>query len=73
MGVRTKEQLLSLIQEHQSQIRNLDVRRLGLFGSFVHQQQTLFMKLKVHYARRGERHFGRSQISARPQRAVKGC
>jgi len=50
MSVQTKEQVLSLIQEHQSQIRNLGVRRLGLFGSFVHRQQTLFMKLKVHHA-----------------------
>jgi Uncharacterized conserved protein len=39
MGVQTKEQILSLIQEHQSQIRNLGVRRLGLFGSFVRRQQ----------------------------------
>ncbi|MCL6540706.1 MAG: nucleotidyltransferase family protein [Roseiflexus sp.] len=39
MGGQTKEQILSLIQEHQSQIRNLGVRRLGLFGSFVRRQQ----------------------------------
>ncbi|MCL6541646.1 MAG: nucleotidyltransferase domain-containing protein [Roseiflexus sp.] len=30
---------VSLIREHQSQIRNLGVRRLGLFGSFVRRQQ----------------------------------
>jgi len=39
MRVQTKEHILSLIQEHQSQIRNLGIRRLGLFGSFVRQQQ----------------------------------
>jgi len=39
MSVQTKEHILSLIQEHQSQIRNLGIRRLGLFGSFVRRQQ----------------------------------
>jgi len=39
MTVQTKENILSLIQEYQSQIRNLGVRRLGVFGSFVREQQ----------------------------------
>ncbi|MEW6573659.1 MAG: nucleotidyltransferase family protein [Bacillota bacterium] len=39
MIVQTKEHVLSLIQERQSQIRNLGVRRIGLFGSFVRGQQ----------------------------------
>lgn len=39
MPVRTKEGVLILIQAHQHQIRSLGVRRLGLFGSFVRQQQ----------------------------------
>jgi predicted nucleotidyltransferase len=39
MAVQTKEQILALIQKHQSQIRKLGVRRLGLFGSFVRRQQ----------------------------------
>ena len=39
MAVQTKEHVLSLIQEHQSQIRELGVRKLGLFGSFVRRQQ----------------------------------
>lgn len=39
MTVQTKEHILSLIQEHQSQIRHWGVRRLGLFGSFVRGQQ----------------------------------
>jgi predicted nucleotidyltransferase len=39
MSVQTKEHILSLIQEHQSQIRNLGIKRLGLFGSFVRYQQ----------------------------------
>ncbi|MEF3168143.1 MAG: nucleotidyltransferase family protein [Deltaproteobacteria bacterium] len=39
MTVQTKEHIMSLLQEHQSQIKNLGVRRLGLFGSFVREQQ----------------------------------
>jgi len=39
MSIQTKEQILSLIQEHQSQIRSLGVKKLGLFGSFVRRQQ----------------------------------
>lgn len=39
MAVQTKEHVLSLIQEHQSQIRDLGIRKLGLFGSFVRRQQ----------------------------------
>ena len=35
MAVQTKEHVLSLLQEHQPQIRAFGVRRLGLFGSFV--------------------------------------
>lgn len=38
MVVQTKESVLSLIQEHQGQIKNLGVKRLGLFGSFVRGQ-----------------------------------
>jgi len=39
MTVQTKAGVLSLIREHQSQIRDLGVKRLGLFGSFVREQQ----------------------------------
>lgn len=39
MPIQTKEGVLSRIQEHRRQIRNLGVKRLGLFGSFVRQQQ----------------------------------
>ncbi len=39
MAVQTKEQVVSLIEAHQSQIRKLGIRKLGLFGSFVRQQQ----------------------------------
>lgn len=35
----TKEKIFSLIQEYRVQLRNLGVRRLGLFGSFVRKQQ----------------------------------
>lgn len=39
MTVQTKENVLSFIHEYQDQIKNLGVRRLGLFGSFVREQQ----------------------------------
>ena len=39
MPIQTQEGVLSRIQEHRRQIRNLGVKRLGLFGSFVRQQQ----------------------------------
>lgn len=39
MIVETKKGVFSLVQEHQSQIRKLGVSRLGLFGSFVREQQ----------------------------------
>ncbi len=39
MAVQTKERLLSLIQEHEAEIKAFGVRRLGLFGSFVRQEQ----------------------------------
>ena len=39
MAVQTKEQVLSLLQEHHHDICAFGVRRLGLFGSFVHEQQ----------------------------------
>ena len=39
MAVQTKQDLLLRIREHESQIRRLGVRRLGVFGSFAHGQQ----------------------------------
>lgn len=39
MMVETKNSIFSLVQAHQGQIRKLGVRRLGLFGSFVREQQ----------------------------------
>jgi len=39
MVVQTKANILSLLREYQSQLKNLGVRREGLFGSFVHEQQ----------------------------------
>ena len=39
MSVQTKEKILSLILKNQSQIKSFGVRRLGLFGSFVREQQ----------------------------------
>ncbi len=39
MAAQTKEDILHLIREHQSQIKRLGVRRLGVFGSFVRSQQ----------------------------------
>ena len=39
MAVQTKERVLTLLQDHQDRIRQFGVKRLGLFGSFVRQQQ----------------------------------
>ncbi|MCI0439645.1 MAG: nucleotidyltransferase family protein [Chloroflexi bacterium] len=39
MSVQAKEQVLSLIRSHQCEIKNLGVKRLGLFGSFVRGEQ----------------------------------
>ena len=38
--VQTKQDILNVIFENQSRIRALGVKRLGLFGSFLHGQQT---------------------------------
>jgi len=37
--VQTREKVLSLIIEHQDRIKALGVKRLGLFGSFVREEQ----------------------------------
>jgi predicted nucleotidyltransferase len=37
--VQTKEKTLSLIEEHRDRIKALGVKKLGLFGSFVREQQ----------------------------------
>ncbi|TEU10623.1 MAG: nucleotidyltransferase [Anaerolineales bacterium] len=39
MPVQTKERTLSLIEEHRDRIKALGVRKLGLFGSFVREEQ----------------------------------
>ena len=39
MTVKTKENIFTLIQGYQSQIRSFGVKRLGLFGSFVREEQ----------------------------------
>ena len=39
MTVRTKGFILSLIQAQQNHIRAFGVKRLGLFGSFVREEQ----------------------------------
>src|SRR5688572_2177967 len=37
--VATKQELMVLLLQNQAQIRGLGVKRLGLFGSFVREQQ----------------------------------
>jgi len=37
--VQTKEKVLSLVIEHQDRIKALGVKRIGLFGSFVREEQ----------------------------------
>jgi predicted nucleotidyltransferase len=38
MVVQTKEQILSLLRESQSDLRRLGVKRCGVFGSFVRNE-----------------------------------
>ena len=38
--VQTKEQIFVLINQYQLRLNDLDVRRVGLFGSFLKKQQT---------------------------------
>lgn len=40
MAVRKKEDVLTIIRDHQQEIKALGVKRYGLFGSFVHGQNT---------------------------------
>jgi len=40
MSVITKEEVINIISDHQKEIRDLGVRRYGLFGSFVRGQTT---------------------------------
>jgi predicted nucleotidyltransferase len=40
MSVGKKEEVLNIIQHHQKEIRDLGVKRYGLFGSFVRGQTT---------------------------------
>ena len=37
--VQTKDEILLRLQDHEPQLRELGVRRMGLFGSFVRGQQ----------------------------------
>ena len=39
MAVQVKDDIFTLLRDHQLDIRQLGVKRLGLFGSFVRQQQ----------------------------------
>ena len=39
MIVQSKAQLLTLIREHQEQLQAFGVRRCGIFGSFIRDQQ----------------------------------
>jgi len=39
VSVQTKEKALALIAEHQDRIKTLGVKKLGLFGSFVREEQ----------------------------------
>jgi predicted nucleotidyltransferase len=39
MAVQAKDDIFTLLRDHQLDIRQFGVKRLGLFGSFVRQQQ----------------------------------
>jgi uncharacterized protein len=38
MQAQTKEQVLAILQDHQSELRQFGVKRCGLFGSFVRDE-----------------------------------
>lgn len=38
MPVQTKQQVMQLLQQHQTELQGLGVRRCGLFGSFVRDE-----------------------------------
>jgi predicted nucleotidyltransferase len=40
MVAKSKKEILTIINEHQKQIRGFGVRRCGVFGSFVRSRQT---------------------------------
>jgi predicted nucleotidyltransferase len=40
MGIRKKEEVLTIIRNHQKEISDLGVRRYGFFGSFVREETT---------------------------------
>jgi predicted nucleotidyltransferase len=40
MDVRKKEEVLTIIRNHQKEIRDLGVKRYGFFGSFAREQNT---------------------------------
>lgn len=40
MAIQTKSNLISLIKNQRDQIQNFGVKRLGVFGSFVREEQT---------------------------------
>ena len=39
-AVQTKKKALSLIAEHQDKVKSLGVKKIGLFGSFVREEQS---------------------------------
>lgn len=40
MTVQTKEQIFTLLHDHQSELRRLGVQRYGVFGSFIRNAAT---------------------------------
>ena len=40
MTVQTKEQIFTLLHDHQSELRRLGVQRYGVFGSFIRNAVT---------------------------------
>ena len=39
-AIKTKQDIIDVINHHESHLRSLGVRRIGLFGSFVRGEQT---------------------------------
>ena len=45
--VQTKEDVLSIVKEKQGKLKNLGVKKLGLFGSFVRGEQNIDSDIDV--------------------------
>ena len=73
MGAQTRDQILSTISAHGEEIRAAGVRRLGVFGSFVRNEQTPESDLDVLVGaaqQQEQRHVGDLSVPACQERKL---